>query len=482
MISSQPRRCAQALLALCLWGSGCVPTLTDPAREADSHLPERFSLAEVVSATSPRAADDGSLPESSAQLKPGEFFPDPALRALIESALQHNQELSIASLEVLISRFEVGEREGEYLPKAHLRAGGAALRPGQDDAEFEHYSNGADYALGLFASWELDIWKKLRNARDAAAKRYLASLAGKRFFVTNLVSEVAHSYYELLALDSQLSVLAENIRIQQRALEIVRLEKQAGRVSELAVKRFEAEVFKNRSRRYVILQRISETENRLNLLAGRFPRRVERRAGGFLDLRPRAIEAGLPAELLTHRPDIQRAELALQASKLDVEVARASFYPALELNAGVAITRAFEFADAPSNPISFAYHLAAELTQPLWNRRALAAKYRAANAMQMQAVVRYEQAILRAYVEVRNNLAKVGNMARSYDLRAEEVTRLRQSIEISANLFRSARADYMEVLLTRRDALNAEMELIETKAEQLEAVVALYRALGGGWR
>jgi len=461
------------LAAVALFVAGCVPELESPPREATTTLPASFDRAAPVTSA------EGGV--SSAELPAREFFADPHLVALIDQALENNQELNIAALEVFVTQSEILERKGEYLPKVALRGGGGPFREGEDETQIEDESDDGEYVLGLFASWELDIWGKLHDAKDAAVKRYLASIEGRRFLVTNLVAELSESYYELLALDNQLRVLEQNIGIQQEALEVVRLQKVAGRVSELAVKRFEAEVLKNQSRRYVIRQRIVETENQINFLVGRYPQPVARDATGFLEFTPDAVAQGVPSDLLLNRPDIQQAELALRAAELDVDVARKAFYPTLELNAGVAIEAIFELSDVPSSPISHAYHALAEISQPIWNRYALEADYYKANSRQMMSVFEYERTILRAFTEVATQLATVANLQSSYELRAQEVARLTESIAISSNLFRSARADYMEVLLTRRDALDAQMELIETKGEQLKARVKLYRALGGGW-
>lgn len=299
--------------------------------------------------------------------------------------------------------------------------------------------------------------------------------------VTNLVAEIAKSYYELMALDNQLEILRTNIAIQQDALEIVRLEKQAAKVTELAVRRFEAEVLKNRSNQYDIEQRIVETENRINFLVGRYPQPVARNSRAFSTLVPDTIYAGLPAQLLTHRPDIRRAELELAAAKLDVKAAKANFYPSVRLTAGIGLN-AFDASLLSETPASLLYNVAGDLVAPLVNRNAIKATYIGANARQLQAVYDYERTVLNAYVEVVNQISNISNLRSSYDLRAQQVDALSSSITISSNLFRSARADYMEVLLTQRDALESRFELVETRKQQLNAMVNVYQALGGGWR
>ena len=311
--------------------------------------------------------------------------------------------------------------------------------------------------------------------------RYLGSVEGKNFMVTHLVAEIANAYYELMALDNQLEILRSNIAIQQDAVAIVKLEKQAAKVTELAVRRFEAEVLKNRSVQYDIQQRIVETENRLNFLVGRYPRAVRRNSAAFSTLVPDTIYAGLPSQLLNYRPDIRQAERELVAAKLDVRSARASFYPQLRLTAGVGLN-AFAPSKLIQAPQSLLYSVAGDLVAPLINRNAIKAAYQSANARQLQAVYDYERTVLNAYVEVVNQLSNIQNLRSSYELRAQQVEALSSSITISTNLFRSARADYMEVLLTQRDALESRFELVETRMQQMNAMVNVYQALGGGWR
>ncbi len=184
--------------------------------------------------------------------------------------------------------------------------------------------------------------------------------------------------------------------------------------------------------------------------------------------------------MLENRPDIRQAELELEASKLDVKVARARFYPSIGISAGVGF-QAFNPKYFFRTPESLLFSLAGDLAAPLVNRNAIKAMYYSADAKQIQAVYKYEQTILNAYIEVANQLSKITNLQNSYALKAQQVEMLTQSIDISNVLFRSARADYMEVLLTQRDALESRFDLIETKMRQMHAVVNIYKALGGGW-
>ena len=428
---------------------------------------------------------------NSGKLRWREFFTDPYLTALIDTAIGNNQELNISLQEIQIAQNDIRARAGEYLPFVGLQAGvgvdkvGQYTRPGSIEESNEIRPGRRfptplpDFLLGAHASWQVDIWNKLHNAKRAAAVRYLSSIEGRNFTVTNLVAEIASSYYELLGLDSQLDIVKKNIAIQNNALAIVRTEKEAARVTELAVRRFEAQVLHTQSLQYDIQQRIVETENRINFRLGRFPQPVQRSSPDFNALVPLAMHAGIPAQLLQNRPDIRQAERELEAAKLDVQVARANFLPSLELSATVGFN-----AYNPAlllNPESLLYSLVGGLTRPLVNRNSIKALYYSANARQIQSIYKYEQTILNAYIEVANQLSSINNLQKRYELKARQVEALIQSITISNTLFRSARADYMEVLLTQRDALESRFDLVETKVQQLNAVVNTYRALGGGW-
>lgn len=428
---------------------------------------------------------------NSGKIKWKEYFKDKYLATLIDTALVNNQELSITMQEIEISRNEIRARKGEYLPFIGVKGSAGfdkvgrytnigameantEIKPGKEMPEPVQ-----DYMVGAYATWEIDIWNKLHNAKKSAVSRYLASVEGKNFTVTNLIAEIANSYYELLALDNQLAIVKQNIDIQTNAFEVVKLQKEATRVNELAVRRFEAQLLNTQSLQFGIQQKITETENKINFMVGRFPQHVERSTEIFSDLSLNSIHAGLPSQLLENRPDVKQAEMELVAAKLDVKVAKARFYPSLGISAGIGY-RAFN----PGylvKPESLLYSLAGDLAAPLINRNAIKAEYYSASSKQLQAVYNYERTILNAYIEVANQLAKIDNTEHVFDLKSKQVNALNQSIDISNDLFNSARADYMEVLLTQRDALESKFELIETKMQQMNAMVNIYRALGGGW-
>ncbi len=457
--------------------SGCkTPSLME--KTVDRSIPDQFA----------GKGDTTSI----ADLNWKSYFSDEYLVELIDTALLRNQELNILFQEIAIAKFEIGARKGEYLPSVDLKAGsgvdkkarytpeGASeattdIEPGREMPEPV-----PDLQFGAIASWEVDIWHKLRNAKESAVKEYLATQEGKNFVMTQLVAEIANSYYELLALDNQLQILNQNIEIQSNALKIVKLQKQASRVTELAVRKFEAEVLYTKSLKFKIQQRIVEAENKINFLLGRYPQPIERSTQDIINIVPDTVQSGIPSQLLSNRPDIREAEYQMAAAKLDVKVAKANFYPSLDISAGIGL-QAFNPSYLVKAPESMLYNVAGDLMAPLINRKVIKAFYYSANAKQIQAVYEYERTVLNAYIEVVNQLSTIENLKRSYQLKAQQVQALNESIDIANDLFRSARADYMEVLLTQRDALESKFELVETKKEQMNAKVNIYQSLGGGW-
>ena len=255
--------------------------------------------------------------------------------------------------------------------------------------------------------------------------------------------------------------------------------KQAGRGTELAVQRFQAEVKKNQSERSLIEQEIVEVENRINFLAGRYPQRVERISGDFVDLNLNTLSAGVPSQLLQNRADIREAERQVAAAGLDVKVARARFYPALTLTGGLG-WNAFATGYLFRTPESLVYSLAGDIVGPLINKRAIKADYASANAAQLQTIYNYQQTVLEAHIEVVNQISKVENLRRSIEVKKQQLAALEASVDSANKLFQNARAEYVEVLLAQREMMEARMVLIDTKREQLSAIVNAYQALGGG--
>lgn len=474
-----------ACLSLTIWA--CAPKVTQ--KTASKNVPANYiSLQDTAASANGSTSTDTT---NTAYTDWKKYFTDPNLVALIDTALSNNQEFNIMLYEIKVAQAEVRARKGAIFPRVDVGVGAGVEKAGKY-TRIGAVDNSLDiqpgkpipqvlpnYGFGANLSWEVDIWRKLRNAKQAAVYRYLATVQGRNFMRTSIVAEIASTYYELLALDNQLSILQQNISIQTNALKTVRMEKTAAKVTELAVRRFEAQVYHTQSMQFLILQKIVEAENKLNFLIGSFPKHIKRNSDSFIDIKQDTIYAGIPSQLLQRRWDIQKAESQLKASKLDVKVAKANFYPTFRITGGLGY-EAFNPKLIISSPESMIFSLAGTLVMPLINRNEIKAMYLGANAKQIQAAYNYERTILNAYVEVANQLAKINNLQNSFRLQSLQVEALNESVTIAGNLFLSARADYMEVLLTQRDALESKMDLVETKKEQLKASVYLYKALGGG--
>jgi outer membrane protein, multidrug efflux system len=430
---------------------------------------------------------------NSASIKWRDYFADKNLLQLIDTGLKNNFDVLMTLQKIEIARNDLRLSKGAMLPIVNANfsylqrkfgyytmddAGNRVteIRPGQLIP-----NQLPDYFVGLQTNWEVDIWGKLRNKKKAAFSRYLGSIEGANLIYTNLVSEIANSYYDLLALDVELDIVKETIKLQQDALEIVKAQKISGVTNELAIKQFAAQVLNSQSLEFEMKQKVTEYENKINFLIGRFPQSIVRDKSVFSDQLPIQVKSGIPSQLLQNRPDIKKAEYELMAAKLNVKSAKAAFYPSFNISGSIGF-QAFNTAFLFSSPQSIAYNLLGSLVTPLINRSAIKAQFNTAKANQLEALYNYQKTILNGYVEVSNELSNIKNLDNIHTLKTEEVKELSASIEISNDLFKSGRATYFEVLMTQRTALQSRIELITAKKRQYNATVNIYKALGGGWK
>jgi len=428
-----------------------------------------------------------------AEIKYKQFFTDPYLVSLIDTAIKNNYELLSTFQDIEIAKNSIRIKHSDLLPKVNAALGlglektGRYTAAGAGNASTE-ITDGhevpepiGDIFLGFRASWEADVWGKLHNAKKAAVIRYLKSVEGKNFIVTNLVAEIANSYYELLALDNQLDIINQAIDLQKNQLEILKVQKEAAAATELAVKQFEAQVYNSQSQRFAILQNITTTENKINYLLGRFPQNVARDKAAFVSQMPNNIQLGVPSQLLKNRPDIKQAELELQAAKLDIQIARAEFLPSVGIT-GMLGLNGFKPKYVLPTLENLAFNFVGDLAAPIINRNAIQAEFKNANASQIAAMYDYQKTILNSYIEVYNEMSNINNLNKYYEIKNKEAATLTSSIDIAKDLFKYDRANYLEVLTVQRDALSAKLELVEAKKNQFIAVTNIYKALGGGWK
>ena len=414
------------------------------------------------------------------------FFNDPFLLTLIDSALQNNLDLRAAAQRIKVAQADYRLRRGALLPavRGNVAANlGTVVNPNLvNDPNVDQSANNIaqNYFVGFQSSWEADLWGRLRLRREAAYLRFLASEKGQHLLITNLVADVARLYYELLGLDNELSTIEQNVEFQKIALELVRIQKIAGRATELAVQQFQAQLLRTKSLGYEKRQRIIEVENELNALLGRYPQPIARGTSILEQSLPDVVRTGVPSSLLLRRPDIREAELALAAAQADVAAARKAFFPSLVLSPFVGM-------NAPElsmlvEPEAFAVGLLAGLTAPIFQQNQLRAGFDRATAETLEAYYSYRQVVITGHQEVVTNLRRAENYRAAYELRQEEAEVLKAAVETSNALFTAGYANYLEIITAQARVLEAELSVVDTRKEIFVSLINLYRALGGGWK
>lgn len=295
---------------------------------ASCKAPMATKIQDRVKETLPQNFENQAVSENNSGITPWkQFFTDPNLVNLIDEALKNNQELMITLQQIEIAKSDVMYKNGKLSPTVAARLGagiekvGRYTSTGAGDASDitdgkEVPENLTNFEGGLVANWEIDIWHKLRTEKQAAVAHYLSTVEGKNFVLSSLIAEVADNYYELLSLDNQLDIIHQYIDLQKKALEVAKIQKQAMAATELAVKKFEAELAKSNATEYDLKQQITEKENQINALLGRYPQPIVRTKESFMSIVPQTVYTGIPSQLLANRPDIKQAELELQSAKL----------------------------------------------------------------------------------------------------------------------------------------------------------------------
>lgn len=421
------------------------------------------------------------------------FFNDSYLTELIDTALANNWDLDIALQRIQMSRSNIRLTRGAMLP--FLRGNAAAGITKFGDYTMDGAGNMTtpiydgrivpkdlqNYTVSLQTSWEVDLWGRLRNKKRAAYHRFLASIEGTNLVVTTLIADVATAYYELLALDNQLDIIEENIALQEKAVEVVRVQKRAAMTTELGVEWFEAQLLGLKSMRYETRQQITETESRINLLLGRYPQAIPRDKTRLTKALPPRVRTGIPSALLKNRPDIRHAEAELRATRADVKAAKAAFYPSLTITGGIGY-EAFLTSVLFQTPQSLMYNVLGGLSAPLLNRSALTSELQRADASRHEAYYNYQKVVTTGFTEIYNQMSRISNLRQVYELKQQQAAKLTNSINISIELFNQGRSNYLEVLVTQQNAIKARLEVVDARKEIYRSTVNIYKALGGGWR
>lgn len=453
-----------AVAAILLWtATGCKVT----------HPYQQPKVSGQDSYRGTMTADTSSI----ASLPYTSVFSDTLLQGLIRQGIAEN--LDLKSAYTRIQQFEAfyAQSRAAFFPTFNANLGASESKL----TEAQGFGSRVitQYQVGVSSAWEADIWGRLRSSRRASLAALLQTTAGTRAIQTSIVTAIANSYFRLLALDQQLTITEQTVRNWDTTVNVMRELKRSARVTEAAVVQSEAQRYAAEVTIPDLKQSILETENELSVLTGRAPGSIQRSRIDAQEV-PVLLKTGVPAQLLANRPDVQEAEFAYRNAFELTNVARASFYPTLSINgsAGLSSLTIGSLFDAGAVAAS----IAGGFTQPIFNRRLLRTNLVVAQSQESAAFYNFQNRLLVASQEVSNAYALHEHAVEKNGTRINQLMALGKSVEYTQELLRNGFANYTEVITARQSLLAAELGKVNDKLQQLQAVVNLYRALGGGWQ
>lgn len=400
-----------------------------------------------------------------------ELFTDTVLQQLIEKGIANNTDLNIARLKVREAEALLTSSKLAYLPSVSLTPQGTIK-------SIEGNSPTKTYNLAASADWELDIFGRLTNAKREAKAVLEQSQAYKQAVQTQLIATIANSYYTLLMLDKQLDISKRTAEIWAENLRVMKALKKAGQTTEMAVAQIEASKLSVDASLLSLEQQITEVENSLSSLLGVVPQRIDR---STLDMQsfPDTLSVGVPLQLLQRRPDVRQSEAALVEAFYTTNRAYSAFYPAITLSGSAGWTNAA--GAIISNPGEWLFSAVGSLVQPLFNRGQNIANLKVAKARQEEALLTFRQTLLNAGTEVNDALLQWQVARRRLDLDRQQIISLQSAVRSSELLMRHSSQNYLEVLTARQTLLDAELSAVSDRFEEIQGVINLYHALGGGY-
>ncbi|HTQ29272.1 MAG TPA: efflux transporter outer membrane subunit [Puia sp.] len=464
------------IFLLFLYGMGTGCQVGKEYKRPATELPTQYRGA-------PETADSAGIAATPWKI----FFAYPELEELIDSAIAKNYDLQLAIRNMESARLTLQQAKLGQLPDIVFQATASSTRSSDNSLngisaqQFLGTSHVEDYNANIGLTWEADIWGKIRSRKEAALADYLQTTEARKAVQTQLVSDVAQGFYNLLMLDDQLAVARKNVMLNDSTLRIIRLQYDAGQVTALAIEQADAQRHTAALLVPQLEQSIQIQENALRILAGELPSSINRNMSiDNLDV-PERFSAGVPASLLGQRPDVQAMEFALQAANARVGVAKANMYPSLVITANAGVN-SFQFANWFSVPASLFGMAAGGLTQPIFQRKQLKTQYELAMLEREKSVIRFRQSVLNAVGEVSNALVKLEKLKEQRVIASERTDTLQLATRNAGLLFKSGMANYLEVLTAQGAALQSELETVDLKRQHLNSFVELYRSLGGGWK
>lgn len=399
-----------------------------------------------------------------------EVFRDPCLQKLIEQGLTDNIDLRTAQLRVEQAEALLLSSKLSYLPSVNLSPEGTL-------SHLNGHSVTRSYQLPVTASWEVDLFGNLLNAKRGAKTALLQSDAYRQAVQTQLIASIANSYYTLQMLDRQLAISEETAVNWEQSVATMKALKAAALTNEAAVTQSEASYYQVRATLPELRRQIREVENALSVILGQTPQTIDRSLWGTFEY-PEQLSAGIPIQLLANRPDVKEAELALASAYYATNSARSAFYPKLTISGSAGWTNSA--GAAITNPAQFLATAIGSLVQPLFNKGKNIANLRVAKAQQEEAMLAFRQSLLQAGSEVSDALYQFHSSGEKSRERSRQILSLEQSVTYTETLMKLGTSTYLEVLTAQQGLLSARLTQVADEFEQMQAVINLYQALGGG--
>lgn len=408
---------------------------------------------------------------SLASLSWKELFTDPLLQQLIETGLANNTDLNIARLKVKEAEALLMTSRLSYLPSLSLTPQGTL-------SSIEGSKPSKTYDLAASADWELDLFGKLLNAKRGARAAFEQSEAYRQAVQTQLVATIANSYYTLLMLDRQLAITCRTADTWTESVRTMKALKRAGQATEMAVAQTEASKLSVDASVVSLKRQINEMENSLSTLLGLSPQEIMRSTLEDQQF-PDSLSTGVPLQLLSRRPDVRQCEAQLATAYYATNSARSAFYPSITLSGSAGWTNAA--GAAISNPGQWLLSAVGSLVQPIFNRGKNIANLKIAKAQQEEALLTFQQSLLDAGAEVNNALVQWQSARERITLDERQTISLRSALRSSELLMRHSSQNYLEVLTARQSLLQAELNVASDRFDEIQGVINLYHALGGGY-
>jgi len=425
------------------------------------------SVSAVLPGTAEKQTADstnfGSLPWK-------DVFTDGQLQALIDTALTHNVDLLTAALNVKQSEAQLGVARLAFIPSL-------ALTPSGTLSSWNGGKASQTYSLPVSASWTVDLFGSLLNAKRSAQAQLLQMQSYQQAVRTKLIANVANSYYTLLMLDRQLTVTQETAVLWKESVETMRKLKDVGQSNEASIASYESNYLQVAASIPDLERQIRETENALSLILGQSPQLIKRSTMEAQQL-PAKFTVGIPIQLLSNRPDVHQAEMSLASSFYDTNKARAAFYPSISLTGQYGWTNSA--GAAIINPGKMLASAVASLTQPIFSNGQLTAKLKIAKAQQEASFLAFQQSVLSAGSEVSNALSLYQASKEKSELLEQRVAACEKAADFTQKLFNLGTSSYLEVLTARQSLLSAKLNKVSDEFYKMQAIVNLYYALGGG--